>query len=171
MTKARPSAAASARHLAAPSASATAATLAAHDGSALGSSALGSAGHRCAHLLLPRLLRPELDLAVEWWSADGQHVPRLVDDHRNPRPQPLRSPLRLSPLHSRKAECRSGCCEFGCEFECGGPLLPAVDFSCWWRWGGCVQVRMNKAAVGHVRANTNAAAGRHRARVSCVSYK
>jgi hypothetical protein len=28
-----------------------------------------------------------------------------------------------------------------------------------------------RAAVGHVRANTNAAAGRHRARVSCVSYK
>ena len=28
-----------------------------------------------------------------------------------------------------------------------------------------------RAAVCHVRANTNAAAGRHRARVSCVSYK
>ena len=28
-----------------------------------------------------------------------------------------------------------------------------------------------RAAVGHVRANTNAAAGRHRARVSCVSCK
>ena len=103
------------------------------DGSGVGSarrqralgSALGSAGHRCTHLLRPRL-RPELDLAVEWWSADGHHVPRLVDGHRNPRPQPLRSPLRLSPLHSRKAECRSGCCEFGCEFECGGPPFPRL---------------------------------------------